>query len=210
MQLPPRYEGCHEGSEMNENTIKITPEFIIDLAIRRRWVILVPFCLALIIGIVLAFVLPKRYQASTLILIEPPRVPQSYVQPIVSSDASDMVDTISQRILSRTNLEKVISEFNLFSDPEQANMFIEDKISALRKAIDISVTRDRRGADAFSISFKGRNPKEEMSYRLTDRRNVSLLAKTFLLTGGVLWKERSAIQSPSDGQSLPEGHSKPC
>jgi polysaccharide chain length determinant protein (PEP-CTERM system associated) len=147
---------------MNENALKITPEFILELAIRRRWLILVPFCLALILGIVLAFILPKQYQASTLILIEPQRVPQNYVQSIVSSDASDRIDTLSQQIMSRTNLEKIISDFNLFSDPRHAKIYMEDKIKSLGERIDVNVTRDRRGADAFSISFKGENPQTVM------------------------------------------------
>lgn len=144
---------------MNEKAINITPEFIIELAIRRRWIILAPFCLALIVGIILAFTLPKQYQASTLILIEPQRVPQNYVQPIVSSDASDRINTLSQQIMSRTNLEKIISDFNLFSNPEQAKMYMEDKVNNLRNRIKIDVTRDRRGSDAFSISFKGGDPQ---------------------------------------------------
>lgn len=158
---------------MNEKAIKITPEFILELAIRRRWVILAPFCLALIIGIVLALVLPKKYQASTLILIEPQRVPQNYVQPIVSSEASDRINTLSQQIMSRTNLEKIISDFNLFSGPEQANIYMEDKVNSLRKCIKIDITRDRKGSDAFSISFKGKDPQKVM-------RVTNALATSFI------------------------------
>lgn len=147
---------------MNENALKITPEFILELVIRRRWIILPPLFIALIIGIVLAFIIPKKYQATTLILIEPPRVPQNYVRSIVSSDASDRINTLSQQIMSRTNLEKIISDFKLFSNPKQADMYMEDKIKSLRSRIDVSVTRDRRGADAFSISYKGGNPQKVM------------------------------------------------
>jgi polysaccharide chain length determinant protein (PEP-CTERM system associated) len=158
---------------MNDKVIKITPEFILELAIRRRWIILTPLCLALIIGIVLALILPKKYQASTLILIEPQRVPQNYVQSIVSSEAGDRINTLSQQIMSRTNLEKIISDFNLFSDPKQADVYMEDKIENLRRCIDINVTRDRRGADAFSISFKGQDPQKVM-------RVTNALATSFI------------------------------
>jgi polysaccharide chain length determinant protein (PEP-CTERM system associated) len=147
---------------MNENAIKITPEFILEVAMRRRWIILVPFCLALIVGTALALVLPKIYQASTLILIEPQRVPQNYVQPIVSSEASDRINTLSQQIMSRTNLEKIISDFNLFYSPERTNMYMEDKVNSLRRRIEIDITQDRRGTDAFSISFRGQDPQKVM------------------------------------------------
>lgn len=147
---------------MSENQLKITPEFIIDLGIRRRWLILIPLFFALVIGLYFAFTLPRIYEARTLILIEPQRVPQNYVQSIVSAEASDRINTLSQQIMSRTNLEKIIANFNLFSDPKQAGMYDEDKIKSLTERIDVRVTRDRRGADAFSISFKGQDPQKVM------------------------------------------------
>jgi len=150
-------------NDTNEKSIfKITPEFILELVLRRRWLILIPFFLSLIAGIYLSITLPKTYEAKTLILIEPQRVPQNYVQSIVSAEASDRINTLSQQILSRTNLEKIISDFNLFSEPEHANMFSEDKIESLSKRINVNVTRDRRGADAFSISFRGAEPRKVM------------------------------------------------
>jgi len=163
---------------MNENQLKITPEFILELIIRRRWFILIPFFLALIVGIFLAITLPKVYMASTLILIEPQRVPQNYVQSIVSAEAGDRINTLSQQIMSRTNLEKIIADFNLYSNPKQAEMYMEDKISSLSKRIDVQVTRtrDRRrntGADAFSIVFRGNDPQKVM-------RVTNALANSFI------------------------------
>ncbi len=146
---------------MNENTLKITPEFILELVIRRRWLILLPFCLVLITGIYLAFTLPKIYEARTLILIEPQRVPQQYVQSIVTIEPGERINTLSQQILSRTNLEKIINDFGLFRGPGQKKLYLEDKVENLRKQITIDVISDRRrGTDAFSIALKGKDPKK--------------------------------------------------
>jgi polysaccharide chain length determinant protein (PEP-CTERM system associated) len=148
---------------MDKNQLNITPEFVLELVLRRRWFILTPLCLALVCGIYVATTLPRIYKAQTLILIEPQRVPQNYVQPLVSEEANDRINTLSQQIMSRTNLEKIITDFNLFSGPENAQMYDEDKIRNLSNRINVSVTRDRkRGADAFSISFKGREPRKVM------------------------------------------------
>jgi polysaccharide chain length determinant protein (PEP-CTERM system associated) len=101
-------------------------------------------------------------------------VPQNYVQSIVSSEASDRINTLSQQIMSRTNLEKIITDFNLFSSPEMVNMYMEDKVNNLRRRIEIDVTQDRRrGADAFSISFKGEDPQKVM-------RVTNALATSFI------------------------------
>ena len=83
-----------------------------EIALRRRWWVIIPFLLSILSGIVVALVLPKIYQANTLILIQPQKVPASYVQEIVSVDIEDRVRTITQQVTSRTNLEKIITEFD--------------------------------------------------------------------------------------------------
>lgn len=149
---------------MNENTFKLTPEFIRDMVIRRRWMIILPFCLALVAGIYLAFALPRIFEAKTLILIEPQRVPSQFVQSIVTDEPGDRISTLSQQIMSRTNLEKIINDFSLFTNPKDNYIYMEDKVNALRSLITIDVISDRRrGTDAFSITFKGKDPTKVAS-----------------------------------------------
>ena len=116
-------------------------------------------------GMFLSIKLPKIYEASTLILVMPQRVPSNFVQSIVTTDIDSRINTISQQILSRSNLKKVMEEFDLFSDPKYSDMFLEDKYADLRERINVEVNRaDRRKeADAFSISFKGPEPKTVMA-----------------------------------------------
>ncbi len=88
-------------------------------------------------------------------------MPGEYVRSIVSTDIDSRLNTISQQIMSRSNLEKVIKEFNIFSEPKQADMFMEDKIELMRSWISVDLIRENRreAADAFSISFKGKDPQ---------------------------------------------------
>ncbi len=140
----------------------IKPEQIIEIILRQRWYIIIPFCLSMMAGIYFALTLPKVYSASTLILLQPQRVPANYVQSIVSVDLDSRINTLSQQILSRTNLEKIIHEFQLYSGPNFEKMFMEDKIGSMRKKIIVDVTSTRRNTNAFSISFKGKNPEKTM------------------------------------------------
>jgi polysaccharide chain length determinant protein (PEP-CTERM system associated) len=155
---------------MNEREEAFQIDYYLELAIKRRWLIIIPFCLAMIVGIFLAVSLPRIYESSTLILVRPQRVPEKYVSSIVDSDIESRINTISQQILSRTNLENIIKQFNLFSDPGQEDMFMEDKIASLRNRIQITVERSRnrrnQSADAFSISFTGKDP--ELVMRVTN------------------------------------------
>ena len=139
--------------------------YYLTLVSRRRWFIIVPFCLAVIVGVALVFNLPKIYEATTLILVQPQRVPEKMVASVVDSDIENRINTLSQQVLSRSNLERVIDQFKLFSDPNAANMLMEDKLESLRKRIKVEVgraTRSRRDTDSFSISFRSSDPQTTM------------------------------------------------
>ena len=140
----------------------IKPEEIIEIILRRRWYITIPFCLSMMAGIYFALTLPKVYSAETLILLQPQRVSANYVQSTVSVDLDSRINTLSQQILSRTNLEKIINEFKLYSGPGSETMFMEDKIESMRKRITVDVTSSRRNTNAFSILFKGKDPEKVM------------------------------------------------
>jgi len=147
---------------MQNKQISIKPSEIIELILRYRWFVIVPFCLSMIVGVYFTITLPKIYSAQTMILVQPQKVPSNFVQSLVSIGISERISTIRQQILSRSNLETVIQQFKLFSEPEQAKMYEEEKIANLRKRITLHVTKARAGADAFSIEFEGKNPETVM------------------------------------------------
>ncbi|MGA9480221.1 MAG: GNVR domain-containing protein, partial [Desulfobacterales bacterium] len=136
----------------------MSPKDIVEIAIRRRWIILTPLFFTLIFAIYYASTAPKIYEATTLIIVEPQQVPKEFVRSVVTDDAESMLGTISQQITSRTNLERVINDFGLMPK-NNPTVFIEDIVESMKQNIRIKVTRDRKGADAFSISYKGTVPK---------------------------------------------------
>ena len=139
--------------------------YYLSLVSRRRWFIIVPFCLAMIVGMVLAVKLPKIYEASTLILVQPQRVPEKIVTPVVDGYVESRISTLSQQIMSRSNLERVIAKFKLFSDPGSAEMLAEDKVESLRKRIKVQIgdpKARRTMADSFSIVFQDPDPQIAM------------------------------------------------
>jgi uncharacterized protein involved in exopolysaccharide biosynthesis len=78
------------------------------------------------------------------------------MSPDVQSNIRDIVNTLSQIVTSRSNLEKIIIDFDLY--PEQrGKMPIEDVIEIFRKKIEI--TPSTRG-DVFTISYSGGHPEQ--------------------------------------------------
>jgi len=130
-----------------------------EIVLRRMWWIIIPFLLSILAGMGYGLKLPKVYRTSTLILVQPQKVPESYVREIVSLGIEDRVRTITQQIKSRTNLENIIRQFSLYNEPG-SQMFMEDKIEDLRKRITIDVSSGRRqGTSSFQIFFTGKDPR---------------------------------------------------
>jgi polysaccharide chain length determinant protein (PEP-CTERM system associated) len=92
---------------------------------RRKWWFVLPVVLGTIIAVVYSYSVPSLYRSSTLIMVEDQAVPTSYVSPTVTSTVEHRLNTISQQILSRTNLEKIIRQFGLYKDSESASTGLE-------------------------------------------------------------------------------------
>jgi len=127
----------------------------IDIAFRRKWWIIIPFLLTILTGLSYFMVAPKFYEAQTLILVVPQRVPQRLVTPIVESDIFERLNTIRDQVNSRTNLEAIIKKFNLYG---HRNMSIDSKVALLRASIRIAIARGGEEEAAFRISFRFNDP----------------------------------------------------
>lgn len=143
-----------------QSQMPIKPDQILEIIIRRRWFILIPFCITLTLGLFHTLTAGKTYEASTLILVQPQRVPSNYVRSVVTSTINERISTISQQILSRSNLEKIIDQFGLFADTK--GMYLEDQVASLRKRVQVKIERTRSDAEAFSIVFQGDEPQTVM------------------------------------------------
>ena len=141
---------------MTQNT-DLNLEYYKELALRRKWWIILPFVLSILGSIVYLKVTPKIYRANTLILVQPQKVPVSYVNPTVTESVQSRLRTISQQIYSRTNLEKIIRNFNIIKRKIVAKeQSISVPVDFLRRKIKVNV---RKGGQSFAISFEWHDPK---------------------------------------------------
>ena len=136
----------------------------LEIALRRKWYIIIPLVCSLVISFGVYKYLPKVYKATTLILVQPQRVPEAYVRPTVTDSLAGRLNTISQEILSRTRLEKVVQELNLYPDLLKERP-MEEIIETMRKNIEVKVQQNPRRdrvQNSFSISFFGKEPSTVM------------------------------------------------
>src|SRR5579859_4017886 len=126
---------------------------------RRHLHFLIPlfFGWALVWGA--SWVLPARYQSSTLILVEQPTMPKDYVTPNVNDDLQERLTSITQQILSRTRLLHIIDQFGLYSS-QHAQRTPDEKAELMRKDIEIQLVRDSRNRiTSFNVTYSSRNPR---------------------------------------------------
>lgn len=111
------------------------------------------------IAVLTAFLLPPSYRSEALVLIDPQKIPETYVSSTVNSEVQDRLATISQEILSATKLQKIIDDFQLYRR-EKKHMYPEEILALMRKNIEIRLekgwTRERPGA--FRVGFEGEDP----------------------------------------------------
>lgn len=140
-----------------------TPDDFARVALRRKWAIILPFLVIGLGAVVISHYLPNRYRSETLILVVPQQVPETYVRSTVTSRIEDRLQSISQQILSRTRLERIIQDFNLYAR-ERRNEIMEDIVERMRnRDIKVEVLK----GDAFRIAYIGDNPIVVM--RVTER-----------------------------------------
>ncbi len=78
--------------------------------------------------------LPNIYQSETVIMVDPQKVPESYVKSTVTGDIRNRLGTLSQQILSATRLQKIIDTLNLYPE-ERKTLAREDLITKMRSEI---------------------------------------------------------------------------
>jgi polysaccharide chain length determinant protein (PEP-CTERM system associated) len=118
-------------------TRELTPADYMAM-LRRRWVLIVVLAL---IGPPLAYavsrILPERFRSQTLVLIEQPTVSKQFVDSFDTSDINQRLSSMQQQILSRSRLEPIIRQFNLY--PQDVNRKSMDELVArLQRTIEVT------------------------------------------------------------------------
>ena len=136
----------------------------LDIARRRKYWIIIPFLVTILGGLAYILIAPKAFEAQTLILVQSQSVPQDFVRSIVTDGIEDRLRTITQQVTSRTNLEVIIRDYRLSEDMGYS-LSIDQMVEAVRKRVKIDVSKGGSGrgtTSAFTIGFRGRDPKKVM------------------------------------------------
>jgi len=120
----------------------------------HKWVIIITFLLTSPVLLFFASKIPPKYKAATTILVIPQKISTEYVKPTVSATLTERLQTITQEIMSRTRILKVMSKLNLIKGLKEQNA-IEEMVNETRKMIKLTVAK----SSSFQITCKGKDPE---------------------------------------------------
>ena len=115
-------------------------QYYLGIISRRHLYFLIPMFVAWLLVWGSSWVLPARYRSSTLILVEQPTMPKDFVEPNLSENVQERLQSISQQILSRSRLLHIADDLNLYTTAH-GKLSPDEIVERMRKEIEIELVR---------------------------------------------------------------------
>jgi len=159
---------------MSENR-ELTMDDYMAMLRRRLKVILIPALLAPIAGFLVSYAFTPKYTSQATVLVEGQKVPDSYVQPVITADFTQRVQTLGQEVLAPSRLSTLVKNLAIVRPEEeskliadiQANMQLLPVITSMSDAAGgtgLSGAKKRRpsatdeAVPGFTVNYTDKNP----------------------------------------------------
>lgn len=131
---------------------------------RRKWWFIAPLVACLVVGALLAMLLPRKYKSEAEIGITAPRLSPELLQGVSSLSPADRQRAIATMLLSRTVLERVVREEGL--SPTKP---VEETAARLRSVVEKNIVVPQpigranavreAGIDSFRLGYMDKTPQ---------------------------------------------------
>jgi len=133
-----------------------SPLEYLKLFFRRKWFFIVPTFAGLVLGIMACFLLPPKYESTTLIMVEEEKIMNPLIQNLaVSTTAAQRMQSIREILLGWNSLVELAKKLNLAKNISNQSQY-EGLILSLRQSIQVQMQQP----NIIKISYTGSNPKE--------------------------------------------------
>ena len=172
-----------------------SPEDILRLILRNVWFIVVPIAVGTAMAVVVGERLPKKYRSETMIMVVPQRISEAYVKAAATMSIEDRLATLQDQLLSRSRLEKIILDLDLYPSL-RLRLPMEEVVQRMRTDITLQfegTANNARNKDSASfrimyVSGEARTAQKTterlaslfIEENLRDRANVSEDTNKFL------------------------------
>src|ERR1700719_194736 len=142
---------------MSENR-ELTMDDYLAMGKRRLKVILISVLLAPLPGFLASYAFPPKYTSQSTVLVEGQKVPDNYVQSVITADFTQRVQTLSQEVLSPSRLRPMIENLGL-AKPDDENKVISD----IQQNMQVQPVITSMSAAAAQAGIAGAKKKKQSS-----------------------------------------------
>jgi polysaccharide biosynthesis transport protein len=138
-----------------------------DVLRRRKGLIALTALLLFAVAAAVAILLPPVYRSTATILIEQQEIPADLVRSTISGFADQRIQVISQQVMTRSNLMRIVEKYDLYPALRRTKT-TEEVLERLSRDIKLDLLKadvidQRSGAKttatiAFSLSYSGEAP----------------------------------------------------
>ncbi len=127
--------------------------FYFAVFLRRLHYFVIIFALVSAASIAAALLLPPVYLARSVLLVESPQIPGALAAPTVQPQALEKLQTIQNRLMTRTNLLEIAQRLKVFRN--MGKMTPDDIVNAMRQQTTITNSAGRGMATIMTVEFQG-------------------------------------------------------
>ncbi len=131
----------------------------LNIVLRWKKTIIACLLVSIAAGLGLYVKTPKTYQASAVVVYQSQKINPAKMSPDLKEKTEEIIATLSEQVLSRTNLEDIIKKYGLYQNLLQ-KLPMEDVIDIMRNK-HIQIKPDTKG-DTFRVSYQGATPRKVM------------------------------------------------
>lgn len=121
---------------------------VIYLAKRFKWLIALTWVIIAFSTWIVGEALPDRFRSETVLQVVGERIQPGLVRSTVTDTLDRRLPAMTQQILSRTRLERIIQDFNLYQQ-ERKSKLMEDIVVRMRDDISVQTVK----GDTIQVSF---------------------------------------------------------
>ena len=148
-------------------------KFYLQVFWRRFPYFFILVCLGTAAGLAVALILPPVYIAEARLVVESEQIPDELAESTVQTDASEQLQIIEQRIMTRDNLLDMANRLGIYrgaGEPDRP-MTPDERVTDMRERVTIrtfggSVQRGQSTATVVLVSFDA--PTAQMAARVTN------------------------------------------
>lgn len=125
---------------------ELTMEDYLAMLRRRLKIILIPALLAPLAGFLISYAFPPKYTSQSLVLVEGQKVPDAYVQPVISSDFTQRIATLQQQVLSPSRLQPMLESMGISRQEEQSKLISQIQANVTVEPVITDMTAASAGS----------------------------------------------------------------